>query len=135
MPNPIFFSLKNLRTTTEKIVFRTISPKSSALLLMYKKARYAELDSSFLKALKQVQDDVWLLVRGELRTNTTSFISINLIVHISTFIFLISCFLKKKKQKFKVKCQIQSFSRSKIYALPPKKLYFAPFHQNLPHYY
>jgi hypothetical protein len=33
-----FFShTKNLRTTTEKIVFHTISPKSAALLLKYDK--------------------------------------------------------------------------------------------------
>jgi hypothetical protein len=35
MPTPIFFSLKSQRNATEKIVVRTISPKSAALLPTY----------------------------------------------------------------------------------------------------
>jgi hypothetical protein len=34
-PTPILFSHKNLRNTTEKIVVRSLSPKSAALLPTY----------------------------------------------------------------------------------------------------
>lgn len=37
IPNPILIAHKKLRTTTEKIVFHTISSKSAALLQTYDK--------------------------------------------------------------------------------------------------
>ncbi len=45
------------------------------------------------------------------------------------FCFYFSFVLKQKKQKFKAKRQIQ-FLFTQVCAVPPDKLYFAPFRQN-----
>jgi hypothetical protein len=41
----------------------------------------------------------------------------------------------KKKQKIKAKSHIHFFFARKASAMPPKKMYIAPFRQNQPHQY